>query len=409
MNKMHNLGTVISFEVVRMLKKFSFWAMALGFPILFGLIFGVIALSNKATSDAADKLKDKEFSVAITDESKLVNPEVAGRLKIKSIAQKSEGMEMVRSGKLDGYIYIPSDITKHKVEIYGKDVGMFENGRYSSVAENLLSVSVSAQTTEQQRLILQGKLNTSLTTYRDGRQRDLFKEMIAPGFFLVMFYVLISFFGNQMLNTTIEEKENRTVEMLLTTLNAKTLIIGKILAMMVLSLLQMLIVLLPAIVMYLLLKDNLHLPNFDLSTLVFDPLSIGLAAAIFVSAYALFTGLLVAVGAMMPTAKEAASWFTVVLLLMFGPLYGAPAFVSSPDSLFVQIVSYFPLTSPIPLLLRNAVGNLQLHEALIGISILAISAALVIPIAVKLFRYGSMQYDSKLSFSVLRAKRSKQA
>ena len=34
MRNMYNLGTVIKFEIMRMLKKFSFWAMALGFPLM---------------------------------------------------------------------------------------------------------------------------------------------------------------------------------------------------------------------------------------------------------------------------------------------------------------------------------------------------------------------------------------
>ena len=39
---MHNLSTVIKFEIMRTLKKKSFWFMAFGFPILIGAIFGII-------------------------------------------------------------------------------------------------------------------------------------------------------------------------------------------------------------------------------------------------------------------------------------------------------------------------------------------------------------------------------
>lgn len=52
----------------------------------------------------------------------------------------------------------------------------------------------------------------------------------------------------------------------------------------------------------------------------------------------------------MPTAKEASQWFGIVMMLIFGPLYGVTAFVSYPDSPFVQFLSLFPLTSPIPLM-----------------------------------------------------------
>ena len=112
---------------------------------------------------------------------------------------------------------------------------------------------------------------------------------------------------------------------------------------------------------------------------------------------------------MMPTAKEASSWFSIVLVALFAPLYGASVFVSYPDSPFVQFFSYFPLTAPIPLLLRNAVGNLPVHEAAIAVAILAASAFVAVVVAVRLFRYGAMQYDSKLSLSVLRARRDEAA
>ena len=68
-------------------------------------------------------------------------------------------------------------------------------------------------------------------------------------------------------------------------------------------------------------------------------------------------------------------------------------------------MSYFPLTAPIPLMIRNTVGNLSLIEALIGVAVLVVSAVLIMMLAVRIFRYGAMSYDSKLSLSALRMKR----
>lgn len=405
MSKMHNLGTVIKFEITRMLKKVSFWAMALGFPLMFAAIFGVIFWSTQATVDAAKKLQEQDFSVAITDESGVINQRLVEQMKFQTIASKDEGLARIKDGSLDGYLYFPAKLGEQAVEAYGQDVGMFQNSRYSAVAETLLENSVDSQVDPQVKAILQKKISTTTTTYRDGAQHDGMKEMIVPGFFLVLFYMLIAFFGSQMLNSTVEEKENRTVEMLLTTLHAKTLIVGKILAMTVLALIQGAVIILPVLTLYLTAGDKLNMPSFDLTGLVFDPLRITIAIAVFATGFMLFTGLLVAVGAMMPTAKEAGNWFSIVILALFAPLYGFMVFVSYPESLFVQFFSYFPLTSPIPLLLRNAVGNLQVYEAAIAVAILAVSAMVAVMIAVRLFRYGAMSYDSKLSLSVLRARR----
>ena len=405
MSKMHNLGTVFKFETIRVLKKPTFWLMALGFPLMFAALYGIMFWSQSTTMQAAKELEKQEFSLAVTDDSKLVRPELLMAAKTKTVESKEAGINDVKNGKIDAYIYFPKDIGKQKVEVYGKDVGLFQNGKYGAVAQSLLSQSVASSVSQAQVAILQNKVQLLSTTYLDGKEHGGINEMIAPGLFLVIFFMLITFFGNQMLTSSTEEKENRTVEMLLTMVKTDTLITGKILSLMVLALIQMLVIILPVAAGYLAFGSKLQLPNMDLSLLVFDPVRIGLALVIFLASFMMFTGMLVTLGAMMPTAKEANQWFGLVIMLIFGPFYGITAFVSFPDSPFVKFLSLFPFTAPIPLLLRNAVGNLPAWEGLLGVALLIVAAVLVLWLAVRVFRYGAMSYDSKLSLSALRMKR----
>lgn len=405
MSKMHNLGTVFKFETIRVLKKPTFWLMALGFPLMFAALYGIMFWSQSTTMQAAKELEKQEFSLAVTDDSKLVRPELLMAAKTKTVESKEAGINDVKNGKIDAYIYFPKDIGKQKVEVYGKDVGLFQNGKYGAVAQSLLSQSVASSVSQAQVAILQNKVQLSSTTYLDGKEHGGINEMIAPGLFLVIFFMLVTFFGNQMLTSSTEEKENRTVEMLLTMVKTDTLITGKILSLMVLALIQMLVIVLPVAAGYLAFGSKLQLPNMDLSLLVFDPVRIGLALVIFLASFMMFTGMLVTLGAMMPTAKEASQWFGLVIMLIFGPFYGITAFISFPDSPFVKFLSLFPFTAPIPLLLRNAVGNLPMWEGLLGVALLILAAVLVLWLAVRIFRYGAMSYDSKLSLSALRMKR----
>lgn len=405
MSKMHNLGTVFKFETIRVLKKPTFWLMALGFPLMFAVLYGIVFWSQITTMQAAKELEKQEFSLAVTDDSKLVRPELLMAAKTKTVESKEAGINDVKNGKIDAYIYFPKDISKQKVEVYGKDVGLFQNGKYGAVAQSLLSQSVASSVSQAQVAILQNKVQLSSTTYLDGKEHGGINEMIAPGLFLVIFFMLVTFFGNQMLTSSTEEKENRTVEMLLTMVKTDTLITGKILSLMVLALIQMLVIVLPVAAGYLAFGSKLQLPNMDLSLLVFDPVRIGLALVIFLASFMMFTGMLVTLGAMMPTAKEASQWFGLVIMLIFGPFYGITAFVSFPDSPFVKFLSLFPFTAPIPLLLRNAVGNLPAWEGLLGVALLIVAAVFVLWLAVRVFRYGAMSYDSKLSLSALRMKR----
>lgn len=401
---MHNLSTVITFEVIRVLKKKSFWAMVFGFPIMIGAVFGIVFLSNNATRDAADKLKEQTFSIAITDDSHLLSPQITSAFHAK-MTTKEAGISAVKNGTVDAYFYYPADVSSRHIEVYGKNVGLFENGRYSSVALALLSQSVQNTVSPQIRTVLQNAAASDTTIYRDGRAYDPFKEMILPGIFLVLFYVLMSFFAGQALTSTTEEKENRVIEMILTTIEARTLIIGKIISLIVLMLIQGVLVVAPVLIGYLLFRDQLNLPNIDLSGLPVDWARIGIAAVIFILSFAFFTGVLVLIGATMPTAREANQFMGFVMIALYGPLYAVSLFISMPDAPIVRFLSLFPLTSPIPLLMRNAAGNLQPWEIAAGALILLVSSIFVLILAVRVFRFGALEYSRKVSLKEMFARR----
>ena len=401
---MHNLSTVITFEVIRVLKKKSFWAMVFGFPIMIGAVFGIVFLSNNATRDAADKLKEQTFSIAITDDSHLLSPQITSAFHAK-MTTKEAGIAAVKNGTVDAYFYYPADVSAHHIEIYGKNVGLFENGRYSSVALALPSQSVQNTVSPQIRTVLQNAAASDTAIYRDGRAYDPFKEMILPGIFLVLFYVLMSFFAGQALTSTTEEKENRVIEMILTTIEARTLIIGKIISLIILMLIQGVLVVAPVLIGYLLFRNQLNLPNIDLSGLPVDWARIGVAAVIFALSFAFFTGVLVLIGATMPTAREANQFMGFVMIALYGPLYAVSLFISMPDAPIVRFLSLFPLTSPIPLLMRNAAGNLQPWEIAVGALILLTSSIFVLILAVRVFRFGALEYSRKVSLKEMLARR----
>lgn len=403
---MHNLGTVMRFEIVRTMKKKSFWILAFGFPLMMAAIFAIIFFSGKATSDSAEKLKNEKFSYIVTDESKLILPALLQQSGAEVTTDKAAAIDAVKKGEKDAYFYYPADLAKDSIEVYGKNTGLFDNGKYDSVAKTLLQVSTSGKIDPSLRAIATDTVATSTTYFQDGHEYDPIREMIVPGIFLVLFYMLIGFFGNQMLTSTTEEKENRVIEMLLTTVNARTLIIGKIFSLIVLAFIQGLLIIAPAIIGYALFHDKLSIPAFDVSTLAFDPVRIAIGAALFVLSFIMFTGILVAIGASVPTAKEAGSFIGIVMMLIFGPLYAFTLFLSSPESPIVRFLTLFPLTAPIPLLMRNAVGNLEVWEIIAAFVILTLTAVIAMRMAVQLFRYGALEYDRKLSFKEIFARKS---
>ena len=405
---MHNLGTVFQFEVIRSLKKKSFWISALSFPVIIAVVFAVIFFSNKSSDQVAENAKNEKFTIAITDTSNVIDESISGQYKAERVSedQKQATIDKVSSGTLDAYFYYPKDLSKEKVEVYGEDVGLFNNGKYEAVAKLLLQQSVATNVDPQTTAILQDTVGFNAATYKDGRQFDGIKELIAPGIFLIMFYFLIAMFGNQMLTSTTEEKENRVIEMVLTTIQARVLIIGKIISLLVLAAIQALIVLIPILIIYLLFREQLQLPSFDLTSIPLDATRIAIGAVLFVLSFLLFTGLLVGIGAASPTAKEAGGFFGIAMIFIFGPLYAVTLFFSQPDSPIVRFLTFFPLTAPIPLMLRNAIGNLSTIDVILGIAILAVSAIIALSVAIRMFRYGALEYSKRLSLSTIFANKS---
>jgi ABC-2 type transport system permease protein len=394
---MHNLGTVFRFEVVRTLKRKSFWLVSLLLPAAIAAVGSVAYFSNQATKEASQDAAKQHFSFQVLDQSRQVKPAIVIALGGQMVTSKEAGVDNVENGKVDAFFYYPTDLASAKVEVYGKDVGLFNNDRYSTVARLLLSQSVTTTVAPNVSTVLSGQVGVTSTTYRNGSPYDGMQELIAPAIFLVLFYFMIVTFGNQMLNATTEEKENRVIEMILTTIESRTLVVGKILSLIVLGFLQVFIVLIPVLIGYLIFHDKLSLPSLDVSHLVFNWPRIGVGFLLFTASFVLFTGLLVGIGAAAPTAKEAGSFFGVVILLLIGPVYAASLFISSPDAGIVQFLSYFPFTAPIPLMLRNAVGNLENWQAGIALVILVITATVVMATAIRTFRYGALEYSRRLT------------
>ncbi|MDQ1053101.1 ABC-2 type transport system permease protein [Arthrobacter sp. SORGH_AS 212] len=396
----HNLGTVVAFEFVRTIKKKGFAIATLAIPVILIVVFALVFASNASTRDSAEAQKSARFSFTYSDASGIImspGAKVAGGTYTDNPAA---AIEAVRDGTSEAYFEYPADPTREPVKIYGADVGMFENGKYEAVAKQLLEASAEYQ-------VGSPKLTAALTetvkfdaeTFKDGKVAAGIGGVIPPLLFLVVFYISMILLSNQMLNSTLEEKENRVTEMILTTLNPTTLITGKIISLFAVGLVQILVFLAPVGLAYLFFRDSLALPDMDLSALVFEPGPMITGALLLLGGFTVFTGVLVAIGAVMPTAKEAGTIFGPLMAMMFIPFYTFSLVISNPEALIVQIFTYFPLTAPVTALLRNGFGTLSPLEAGIVIAELFIVGILILRLAVHLFRYGSIAYGKKLSIA----------
>ncbi|AIY01884.1 ABC transporter, permease protein [Arthrobacter sp. PAMC 25486] len=394
----HNLRTVVEFEFTRTIKKRRFWIATLAIPVLLGIVFALVFASSSATQSRADAQKNQTLSFSYTDASGLIDPKLATAMGGALETDPGSAVERVKEGKLDAFFSIPANPTKEPVQVYGADQGIFKNGTYDAVATQLVVLSAQEKVgSAELTALVQGKFSTETQTFKDGQPSGGLETVVPPLLFLVLFYVVIILLANQMLASTLEEKENRVTEMILTTLNPTTLVVGKVISLFLVGALQAVVFAAPMVLGYLFFREQLALPDFDLSHLQLQPLPMLVGALLFIGGFILFTGVLVGIGAVMPTAKDASMVFGPVMIMMFIPFYIVSMIVSDPGSVIVKIFTYFPFTAPITAMLRNAFGSLSGFSAAVVIVELFVFGFLALRVAVHLFRYGSIEYNRKLS------------
>jgi ABC-2 type transport system permease protein len=394
----HNLRTVISFEFLRTVTKKRFWIGTLAVPLVAAIAFALIYVSNSSTSQSEEAQKQSRFSIAYTDASGLITAENAAAFGATEAPSTQAGIRAVQEGSTEAFFAFPARPEAEPVKVYGVDQGVFENGRYSAVAEAMLAQAVRDRIGDPGLSALaQAPPAIDVTTYAGQAESGGMNSIIAPLLYLAVFYGLIVVLAGQMLTSTLEEKENRVTEMILTTLNPTTLITGKVISLFMAGTLQMMIFVSPVVIGYLFFRDRLNFPDVDLSTLVFEPDKMIIGLLILIGGFALFTTSLVALGAVMPTAKEAGSLMGGMIALIFVPFYAISLVVSDPHSVIVQIFTFFPFSAPVTALLRNGLGSLSLPEAGIVLAVLYLGSVVMFRLAVRLFQYGSISYTSRVS------------
>ena len=195
--------------------------------------------------------------------------------------------------------------------------------------------------------------------------------------------------------TVVEEKENRISEMILTSVSAKHLIVGKIFSMMLLGLIQILTLIVPVVIAVIIYRDNEMISGI-LASIELDPVSIISNLVLFVFSVFLTAGFLTYIGTITPNAKDASQFIGPVIIGVVFPLYFMSAFMATEPSGLVYFLTFFPLSAPTALMLRSAFGTLTTPELIIGLAEIIILSIIVIRVAVKSFQKNAINFSLAL-------------
>ncbi len=382
------ISKVFKFEFLRQAKKPAFWVAALLIPIFIVGFYLIIFLTTANNTEEA-KVSD-DTKIAITDEAGVFSSDYPLLVK----GDKEEGIEMVKDGDTDLYFYIPKDFLETKrVEFYHISEGMEIFNNDGEIIRMLMAEDASKRIDDLDTLALtktyevhDNKLN------HDGTESNAVGKAIVPFFIGVVFFLFVALCGNRFLMIVVEEKENRISEMILTTVSSKHLVIGKMLAMLALGAIQIAVIVVPVFVLVFLNRDN-PLISSILSIIELDPLTIVMSIILFIASVLFYSGGCTLIGSMVPTAREASSFIGPAIVLMVLPLYFMQMFMMTEPNMMVQIMTYFPITAPIALVLRSGFGTITMPEYCIGIAIVIVFSVLAIYYAIKTFQKNAINFS----------------
>lgn len=401
---MARMRDVTFFEVTRTLRKKSFWYAAIAMPAIIVAVYGISYLSDsQAAKNAQKQTVPKSAKMAMYDSSGLISTSIAAQQRVTTEPSQQAGINDVKSGKLSAFFYFPKNLIKNGVDIYDQDQGFVKTPPYDGVAQLILKSSLGNKVEKtvhdpQVVTLLAAPPNVNTTSYKNGVETHGLAVLIAPGLIMLIFLMLMILLANIMLSSTTEEKENRVAEILLTSIKARTLILGKIMSIFVLGVVQIAIITVPLFLAYLRFKNKISLPGgVSLNQIPLDPIQIGIGIVALVFGMVMLTGLMVGLGSLFPNAQDANRFLGVGIIWVFIPIYTLGYILTTPQSLVVTAFTYFPLTAPTTIMLRNTLGSISLQEALPPLAVVGVCAVLAILFAIRAFEHSAMEYGRRVS------------
>lgn len=212
--------------------------------------------------------------------------------------------------------------------------------------------------------------------------------------FMVGFIFLVAVFATSgyLLQAVVEEKENRTMELLVTTISPNKLMAGKIVGIIAVGWTQLLAWF--GMVVLLVLVGSLF---FDLPEWIsFSANYLVLALLLFVPAFIMLAALMVAVGATLTDVQEAQQVTSLFTLPLFIPFWFALTLINYPNGPVAVGLSLFPFTAPITLAIRAGFAQIPTWQLLLSLSLLILFALAALWFAGRAFRLGMLRYGQRI-------------
>ena len=427
---MNKIGLIIKREYLTRVRKRSFIIMTFLGPILMAAIYIIpIMLALNSSTD--------HLRVAVVDESRWFESSFTSNEKHTFVPMHGQPIdsvkEMVKTGVFDMALYVPPtqlNIPSNAIVYSLRQVPMEMETYISSVMEKEI---------EDQKLMAKGvdpeivsavKTDVNLSVMRmdeKGNEKETFTEVqFTLGIILAMLvYAFIIFFGGQVMQGVSEEKTNRIIEVIVSSVKPFQLMMGKIIGVSLVALTQFVLWIVFTLVLYLGFSAYLGLSNPEMlsqGTVMAQEItsndimsnenvqsilqivqSIDFGTIIttflifFILGYLLYATLYAAIGSLVDNNTDAQQFTLPVTVPLIVAIISSFYIVNNPDSSLSIWLSMIPFTSPISMMVRIPFG-VPIWQIVVSVLLLASTFVLMTWFAAKIYRTGILMYGKKLSY-----------
>ncbi|MDD3840210.1 MAG: ABC transporter permease [Clostridia bacterium] len=217
------------------------------------------------------------------------------------------------------------------------------------------------------------------------KDMDTYKKII-PAVFSMIILISVFITGSMTMQSSLQEKKDRMIEVLISSISPYSLMKGKIIGYFVLGILQVLIwmvMVIPVVQLVFKIPVLQYIFTKDMPLMLFFALM----------GYLMYSSLYVGIGATMDDVQSAGNFQGIIMIIPMLPIMLVGAIMTSPNGIIAKVGSFFPLTSPGVMLLRMAiVSHIPLWEILLSASLIVLATILIARMAGKIFKTGMLMY-----------------
>lgn len=390
---MSKLWHVARHEYERNVFKKSFILALVSVPLLLGANIGLIALAVSLDNNSAP-VGYVDHADLLTDPVPAPVGRPEGGIEFISFPTDEDARAALESKNIQAYYVISPDYSEtSRIElVYLKEPG--EN--VSREFHELIRTSLLA---DQPSEIVQRAVGGSSVTVRSPDGSREFHGVptlgaVLPVLLSVAFLFLLMMSSGYLMQAVVDEKENRTMEVLATSLSPLQLIGGKVVGIVAIGLTQFAAWILVGVLAILIGGNVLSISWLQHPGLDWGPIMAVVAVAI--PSYVLASALMFTVGSTVAQDHEGQQIGLLFFMLFMIPIYALVIIGETPDATPSVVLSLLPFTSLMTVGLRSLFSVVPWWQVATSVAIQTTCAAGALWLAARAFRLGMLRYGQRL-------------